>query len=157
MRPSKAISDWLFATLGGVFVENATLYVPRGAVSEGVLNVVGATVQDSALVAYSITEGRVYPIATREDVKTPYMTYDNITVSYEATKDGAEPDGLSFRVLCVERDYDAVVALADAVEGQLNNAWVDELDGALELTSRRSDYDAATGEYLEELRFSITI
>ena len=119
MRPSKAISDWLFATLGGIFVENATLYVPRGAVSEGVLNAVGATVQDGALVAYSMTEGRVYPIATREDVKMPYMTYDNITVSYEATKDGAEPDGLSFRVLCVERDYDAVVALADAVAGKL--------------------------------------
>jgi hypothetical protein len=157
MRPSKAISDWLFATLGGVFVENATLYVPRGAVSEGVLNVVGATVQDGALVAYSITEGRVYPIATREDVKTPYMTYDNITVSYEATKDGAEPDGLSFRVLCVERDYDAVVALADAVAGKLNNAWVDILSSALTLTSRRSSFDAATGEYLEELTFELTI
>lgn len=157
MRPSKAISDWLFATLGGVFVENATLYVPRGAVSEGVLNAVGATVQDGALVAYSITEGRVYPIVTREDVKTPYMTYDNITVTYEATKDGAEPDGLSFRVLCVERDYDAVVALADAVAGKLNNAWVDILASALALTSRRSSFDAATGEYLEELTFELTI
>lgn len=157
MRPSKAISDWLFATLGGVFVENATLYVPRGAVSEGVLNAVGATVQDGALVAFSMTEGRVYPIATREDVKTPYMTYDNITVTYEATKDGAEPDGLSFRVLCVERDYDAVVALADAVAGKLNNAWVDILASALALTSRRSSFDAATGEYLEELTFELTI
>ncbi len=157
MKPSKIISDWLFATLGGIFVEGGTLYVPKGYVSEGTLTAIGATVEDGALVGYSLTEGRVYPLATKEDVKAPYVIYDNIVVTYEATKDGSLPDSLSFRVLCVDRGYGAVESLADAVEEALNNALVEGFGSGLSLLSRGSEYDASTGEYVEELRFSITI
>lgn len=157
MRPSRVISEWLFATLAGVFVEGATLYVPKGSSTEGVLNAMGATAEDGKLIGYSITEGRVYPIATKEDVKLPYVMYDNIVIDYEATKDGAEPETLSCRVMCVDRGYTAVEALADAVEGALNNAWVEGLDSALLLRQRRSGYDPATGEYVEELTFNIIL
>lgn len=156
MKPGRIVGDWLFASLAGIFVEGATLYAPRGAVSDGVLDL-DATLQDGALVGYSLTEGRVFPIATKEDVKAPYVIYDSITVNYEATKDGSFPDSLTCRVLCVDRGYAAVEALADAVEATLGNAWVDGIGSSLQLNSRRSDFDVATGEYLEELRFSITI
>lgn len=157
MKPKKIISEWLFSHLAGVFVEGVTLYVPGGQVADGVLSAEGMNSQGAELIGYSITAGRVYPIVTKEDVKAPYVTYDGITINYEITKDGSEPDNLTFRVLCVDRGYGAVEALADAVEAALNNAWVGELCSSLALTSRRSDYDAATGEYLEELRFVITI
>lgn len=157
MRPNRVISEWLFATLAGVFVEGATLYVPKGSSTEGVLNAMGATAEDGKLIGYSITEGRVYPIATKEDVKSPYVMYDNIVISYESTKDGAEPDNLTFRVMCVDRSYTAVEALADAVEGVLNNAWVEDLGSCLLMRQRRSDFDPATGEYVEELNFYITL
>lgn len=157
MKPSKIVSEWLFSTLAGVFVEGATLYVPKGRSAEGVLTTQGGAVDDGKLIGYSITEGRVYPIATKEDVKSPYVTYDSITVNYEPTKDGAIPDSLSCRVLCVDRSYTAVEALADAVEGALNNAWVDELGSCLLMRSRRSDYDPSTGEFVENLNFSITL
>lgn len=157
MKPGKIISDWLFATLAGVFVENATLYVPKGAVSDSVLSLDSAVVRDGKFVGYSMTEGRVFPLATKENVKTPYITYDNIAVAYVPTKDGSVPDSLTCRVLCVDRGYTEVGALADAVEVALNNAWVEGLGGALLLDSRRSNFDTATGEYLEELFFSITI
>lgn len=157
MRPSRVISEWLFATLAGVFVEGATLYVPKGAAAEGILEARGATLEDGKLIGYSITEGRIYPLATKEDVKSPYVTYDNISISYEATKDGAEPDELTCRVTCVDRSYTAVEALTDAVEAALNNAWIDELGSCLYLRQRRSDFDPATGEYVEELIFYITL
>ncbi len=157
MKPKKIISEWLFARLAGVFVEGATLYVPNGSVGDGFLTADGVEVEDGKLVGYSITEGRVYPIATKEDVKAPYVTYDNISVIYDATKDGAEPESLTCRVLCVDRSYTAVDILADAVEASLNNAWVAELGSALMMTSRRSDFDASTGEYVEELFLSINL
>lgn len=156
MKVNRILGDWLFATLAGTFVEGATLYVPNGTVSEGVLNI-DAAEQDGSLVGYSLTNGRVFPIVVKENVKTPYVTYDNITVNYVATKDGSEPDNLTCRVLCVDRGYRDVEMLADAVEAMLNNAWVEGLRSTLLLDSRRSDYDPATGEFLEEMRFSITI
>ena len=156
-KPAKIISDWLFSTLAGVFVEGSTLYVPKGSVSEGVLASGNIDVKDSRIVGYSITAGRVYPLATKEDVKTPYVTYDSITVNYDATKDGCFPSSLTFRVLCVEKTYTAVDALADAVEDALNNAYVDELDSELIITTRASEYDAGVGEFVEELKFSITL
>jgi hypothetical protein len=157
MKPKKVISEWLFARLAGVFVEGTTLYVPNGSVGDGFLAADGVEVEDGRLVGYSITEGRVYPIATKEDVRAPYVTYDNISVVYDVTKDGSEPESLTCRVLCVDRSYTAVDALADAVEAEINNAWVAELDGALMMTSRRSDFDASTGEYVEELFLSINM
>lgn len=157
MRPTKIISEWLFATLAGVFVERATLYVPKGSVVGAQLNLVGADVKDGEIIGYSITDGRVYPLATKEDVKAPYVTYDGITVSYEVTKEGSSPDAVSFRVLCVDRDYDATILLADAVEAELNNSFIAEVGSWLTLTSRGSDYDSQTGEFVEELRFSITL
>ena len=157
MKPKKIISEWLFARLAGVFVEGATLYVPNGSVGDGFLAADGVEIEDGRLVGYSITEGRVYPIATKEDVRAPYVTYDNISVVYDVTKDGSEPESLTCRVLCVDRSYTAVDALADAVEAELNNAWVAELDSALMMTSRRSDFDASTGEYVEELFLTINL
>ena len=157
MKPSKVMSEWLFATLAGIFVEGVTLYVPKGRSAEGILSVQDGTVDDGKLIGYSITEGRVYPIATKEDVKAPYVTYDSIIINYESTKDGSIPDSLSCRVLCVDRGFTAVEALADAVEAALNNAWVDDLDSCLALRSRRSDFDPSTGEYVEDLNFSIII
>lgn len=157
MKPKKVISEWLFARLAGVFVEGATLYVPNGSVGDGFLTADGVEIEDGRLVGYSITEGRVYPIATKEDVRAPYVTYDNISVVYDVTKDGSEPESLTCRVLCVDRSYTAVDALADAVEAEINNAWVTELDSALMMTSRRSDFDASTGEYVEELFLTINL
>ena len=157
MSPKRVVGEWLFSKLAGVFVEGATLYVPKGLVTEGVLNPGEAEVADGKLVGYSLTEGRVYPIATKEDVRAPYVTYDNITVNYEATKDGSYPDNLTCRVLCVDRGYTLVEALADAVEATLNNAWVEAVGSEILLSSRTSDCDPSTGEYIEELRFSITL
>lgn len=157
MRPTRIISEWLFATLAGVFVEKATLYVPKGSVVGGRLNLEGADVEDGKIVGYSITDGRVYPLATKEDVKTPYVTYDGITVNYEVTKEGSAPDSMSFRVLCVERSFGSALALADSVEAALNNSFVAEVGSWLTVTSRSSDYDSQTGEFVEELRFSISL
>lgn len=157
MRPTKIISEWLFATLAGIFVERSTLYVPKGSVVGGQLNLEGVDVKDGNLIGYSVTNGRVYPLATKEDVKTPYVTYDGITINYEVTKEGSAPDSVSFRVLCVERGFGAAVDLADAVEAELNNSYVAEVGSWLTVTSRSSDYDSQTGEFVEELRFSITL
>ena len=57
----------------------------------------------------------------------------------------------------MERGFDAAVDLADAVEAELNNSYVAEVGSWLTLTSRSSDYDSQIGEFVEELRFLITL
>lgn len=157
MKPIKIISGWLFDMLAGTFVEGTTLYVGMGNVTEGVADM-SDTVTDGAIIAgYALTDGRVYPLATKEDVKTPYVTYDDITLNYSATKDGSAPSDISFRVMCVERSYTGVDALADAVEAKLNNVWIGALSDYAQLQSRRPGYDPSTGEFIEELRFKIDI
>ena len=155
--PKKILCEWLFAELAGTFVEGLTLYLPMGGVAESVLDAQQLSVTGGKLSGYSVTEGRIYPIATKEDVKAPYVTYDSLVVTYESTKDGVEPDKVSFRILCVDRSYTAVEALADAVETRVNNAYVVLLASCVEAVSRRSDFDSSTGEYIEELLFNINL
>ena len=157
MTPRKILSNWLFSALAGTFVEGVTLYINRGQASDALLNVEGAEVTEEKLVTgYSITNGRVYPIATRQEVKAPYVVYDSIRTTYSSTKDGTFPSSITARVMCVDKDYEAVGALADTVEARLDGAGVDSL-GVIEMTSRSSDYDASTDEFVEELIIKIDL
>lgn len=157
MKPIKIISDWLFGMLAGTFVEDTTLYVGMGSVTDGIVSMSDTVTDGEVIAGYALTGGRVYPLATKDDVKTPYVTYDDIVLNYGLTKDGAEPSDLTFRVICVERSYTGVGALADAVVAKINNTWIAEFCDYVQMQSRRPGYDPSTGEFLEELRFKIEI
>lgn len=158
MKPRKILSRWLFDTLAGTFVEGTTLYVSAAEYKSGEL-VLDGEVEDDTLnpAGYSLTEGRVYPMTTKDDVKTPYVVYDSIETLYDNTKDGNKPSSVTARVLCVDRSSNAAEALADAVEDALNDAFVEGLDDTCAVISRRADYDAGTGEFLEEIRIRIDV
>lgn len=156
-RVTQLLSNWLFEVLGGTFVEGATLYVPAGQVEAARLGLEGV-VEDSTLnIGYSITDGRVFPIATKSEVKAPYMVYDSIEVYYERTKDGSYPANVTARIVCVERSYTAAEALADAVEEKLADRCVESMGAECVVTSRGSDYDPNTGEFLEYIRIKVEL
>lgn len=159
MNPRNILSQWLFNNLAGTFIEGSTLYVGAAEVAMGEIDLssYGIVEGNTLNTGFSIANGQVYPISTKKDIKGPYVVYDNLEVLYDSTKDGTFPSGLSARVLCVDKGYNAVEALADAVERKLLNAYIVELDADVELKSRRIDFDPNTGEYLEELRISLTI
>lgn len=159
MKPSGHLSRWLFSTIAGTFVEGTTLYISVAQVAQGELQLPeSATVEDGTLtVGYSIAEGHVYPMCTQREVKRPYVMYDSIEVLYDSTKDGNEPTELNARVLCVHKTSPEVQALADSVEDLLNNAYIKSLDACCYVTSRRLDYDAQDGDFLEELRINVRL
>lgn len=158
MKPSKILSRWLFKALAGTFVEGTTLYVGAAEAKDNVLTMNGeVTGSTLSSAGYSITDGRVYPLATKEDVKTPYVVYDSIETLYERTKDGTVPSAITARVLCVDKSCTAVEAIADAVEATLADAYIEGFDDSVVMTSRRCDYDAGTAEFLEEIRIRIDL
>lgn len=157
MRPSTVLSRWLFEELAGTFVEGATLYVPRSAVEDGGIVIDGEVDENTQTVeVYSITGGRVFPLASKNDIEGAYMVYDSIEVMYESTKDGREPSGISFRILAVDCTYDGVEALADAIEAAMEGATVPEL-GDVEIYTRRSDFTPERGDYIVEFKLSISL
>lgn len=156
MKPSRILSKWVFDNLAGTFVEGSVLYVGNAEVMQGRLEVGNVRVDDSTLTGYTIAGGQIYPIATKAEIKGAYVIYDNITTLYDATKDGTEPSALTARVLCVDKDFDAAEALADAVEEKLMDVNIPNL-GCILLESRKVGFDASTGEYLEEFNLKIEL
>ena len=156
-KPTTLLNKALFGLLAGTFVEGATLYVNRGTAEMGALELPG-TVEDGVLKieGYSITNGQIYPLASKNDIKGAYLIYDSIEVAYSGTKDGREPSSVSARVLAVDKTYGGVEALADAIEEKLSGAYVAGL-GEIELLSRGSDYDASRGDFLEEIKIYIEL
>lgn len=156
-KPTKILGKWLFDTLGGVFVENATLYMP-GSVDNATADISGVDgVVDRELIGYSITDGRVFPIATKEEVKCPYVVYDSMEVRYSRTKDGQYPDSVHARVLLVDKTQRGAEELADIAESKLANAKVPALRSTCYVESRKVGFDPDTREYLEELRITIQL
>lgn len=156
MTPAKLLGEWLFNVLGGVFVENGTLYL-TGEVDNATLVVDNVTVDNGDIVGYSLTEGRVYPIATKEDVKCPYVIYDSVAVQYGETKDGPYAQSVTARILAVDKTQAGAEGIADKAEKLLSGAPVKTLGSACKLEARANGYDAATREYLEELRITIEL
>ena len=158
MKASKILSRWFFETLAGTFVEGTTLYVSAQEAERGELGLSGTVDAGNLTIAgYSITNGQVYPLATKKDIKGAYIIYDSIEISYDTTKDGTYPSAISARLLCVDGGFTTVEALADAVEDKMRDAWVPALDSTVELLTRRSDYDSNTNEYLEEIRIRLQL
>lgn len=155
-KPTKLLGQWLFEKLGGVFVENATLYIP-GSVDGITASTSDASIVDKELIGYSMTDGRVYPIATKEDVKCPYIIYDSMEVRYVRTKDGQHPDSVHARVLIVDKTQSSAEHLADIAESKLANARMPDLRSTCYVDSRKVGFDPGTREYLEELRISIEL
>lgn len=157
MKPIQLLSQWLFARLAETFVEGGTLYVTKGQVDQGSLYLGDGEVTGDDLTAYSITDGRVYPLATKMEVKCPYIMYDGLETIYGRSKDGTFPESLQARVLCVAKDFGQAQNLADAVEARLDDAAIPSLGTIAELVSRRCDYDAGVDEYLEEIRIKVEL
>lgn len=156
-KATKLLGQWLFDTLGGVFVENATLYMP-GSIDGVTAEAIGAAgVVDGELIGYSITDGRIFPIATKEEVQCPYVVYDSMEVRYSRTKDGQYPDSVYARVLLVDKTQGGAERLADIAEAKLANAKVPTLSSTCYVESRKVGFDPGAREYLEELRISIEL
>lgn len=157
MKPSTRLSQWLFDVLGGTFIEGSTLYVSDAAVEQGRLSLPGE-VSDGIIDigGYSVTDGRVFPLVSKDDIKGAYIVYDSITITYEGTKDGRYPSIISARILCVDKTYDNAEKLADSIEDVLDGRYVPEL-GCIELLTRKSDYDPGRGDFLEEITISIEL
>lgn len=157
-KVTQLLNKWLFETLGGTFAEGATLYVPTAQVDAKKLELSEGAVEGDVLsTGSSVTDGRVFPIATKSEAKAPYIVYDSIEVYYERTKDGSYPASVTARVVCVERSYTMAEELADAVEELLCDKYVGPLDAECVVTSRGSDYDANTGEFLEYVRIKVEL
>lgn len=151
MRPSWILSKWLFQSLAGTFVDGTTLCINVGEVAKGVLDLPIGSTEGVELIGYSIADLQIYPLASKSEIKGAYVIYDNIKTLYGRTKDGNYPNLLRARILCVDKTYSGVEALADAVESKVAGAYIEPLHSECNITSRGSDYDPATGEYLEEL------
>lgn len=159
MKVKNIMSGWLFNVLGGSFIENKTLYVGRAEAAAAQLNLEEGDVAEKQLnvAGISITDGRVFPVASLAEVKTPYVVYDSIDVQYERTKDGSYPSGATARVLCVDKTYSGAEALADKAEALLADQFVAPLNGECLVTSRGSDYDANTGDFFESIRIRVEL
>lgn len=75
--------------------------------------------QDSAVAA--IVGTKVFPHTTSAPENLPWVVYTDMAVNYAATKDAAEPDSASCRVVCATSTYEAAVVLGDAVAAALND------------------------------------
>lgn len=159
MRPTTILSRWLFDNLAGTFVEESTLYVGRAEADMGVLNLSAGEVQDGELhiSGYAIKDGQIYPLATKKDIKGAFVVYDNIEVMYGQTKDGPYAEQLTCRILCVDKTFHGVESLADAVEEKLSGAYIQELQGFVDILSRKAGYDPNTGEFLNELKLKVDL
>ena len=98
----------------------------------------------------------VFPLAIKKEVDGAYVLCDDFDLQREVTKDGTQPVSISARVLIVDKSLTTAEELADTVEAVLLNGIVPGM-GDIEVTSRRPDFDTATGEYVEEIRLTINL
>ena len=96
----------------------------------------------------------VFQLASKTEVQGAYAAFGGMEVRWERTKDGSYPVSVSASVSIVDESLTTVDMLADAVEAMLLDSTVTQL-GDVCVDSRRSDYDAATGEYIEEIKLTI--
>lgn len=156
-RVTKELSVWLFEALRGMYTSGVTLYVGALQAAQAALELPGDVNDVTLTLTGEILGGNeTYPMCTKEEVKTPYITYDNIEVIYASTKDGAYPDSVSARVLCVHKTFTDAETLCDSVVARINGATIPAL-GRVKVTTRRADYDDGTREYLEELRITVEL
>ena len=155
-KPSIIISDWLFSTLAGAFVENGCLYTPESC--DGGAVIIPGTYNNGefSLESGPIAGGKVYPLAVKEEVKAPYIVYDDISTRFESTKDGRYPSEVSFRILVVAKTFNEAEEIAEAVESVVTSRKIPEL-GFVAVEGIRCGYDAGSGGYLEEMSCSINL
>lgn len=100
---------------------------------------------------------KVYPTVTKAEVPGSYVVYDNKTTTFGGTKDARWEESISVRVLCVAKDETTALALAKLMRIKLDGALVAPLGDSLYITSQRDGYDPTTGEFLQELNFTIDL
>lgn len=101
-------------------------------------------------------DAKVFALASKQEVQGSYVVYDSIEVQREYTKDGSYPVSVTARLLVVDRSLTTAEFLADSVEALLADGYIPNV-GDIRVTQRRSDYDSATGEYVEEIRITVEI
>lgn len=101
-------------------------------------------------------DAKVFALASKQEVQGSYVVYDSIEVQREYTKDGSYPVSVTARLLVVDRSLTTAEFLADSVEALLADGYIPNV-GDIRVTHRRSDYDSATGEYVEEIRITVEI
>lgn len=156
-KPKTILSEWLYNALRGMYTSGVTLYVGRLEAEMANLTLPGE-VRDNVLVLTGeiISGNNTFPICTKEEVKTPFFTYDSIEVTYGGTKDGRYPETITARVVCVHSTYTDAEALCDDVEARIHGSYIPGL-GILEVQARRSAYEQATGEFFEELKINVEL
>lgn len=155
-KPSRILSDWLFSTLAGAFIENGCLYTPGS--HDGGAVIIPGTYNNGefSLESGPIAGGKVYPLAVKEEVKAPYIVYDDISTRFEGTKDGRYPSEVSFRILVVAKTFNEAEEISEAVESAVGRGRVPDL-GFVNTESIRCGYDSGSGGYLEEIRCLINL
>ena len=155
-KPTKLISKWLFETIAGTFVENGILYTPDSYGNGAV--VVPGNYEDGTLTLDDgvIADGKIFPLVVKSELKAPYIVYDSFRTTFTSSKDGVFPETVTFRLLIVGRTYNEVEVLTEAVESVIIGKDVDNA-GEVRVTEDRSDYDANTGEFVEEIHCLINL
>lgn len=101
-------------------------------------------------------DAKVFALASKQEVQGSYVVYDSIELQRQYTKDGSYPVSVTARLLVVDRSLTTAEILADSVEAVLADGYIPNV-GDIHVTTRRSDYDSATGEYVEEIRITVEI
>lgn len=101
-------------------------------------------------------DAKVFALASKQEVQGSYVVYDSIELQRQYTKDGSYPVSVTARLLVVDRSLTTAELLADSVEALLADGYIPNV-GDIRVNQRRSDYDSATGEYVEEIRITVEI
>lgn len=98
----------------------------------------------------AIVGSKVFPFKTDEPQRLPWIVWDNMSIGYERTKDGAEATQISASILCASATVDASYELADAIVGAVNN-----IDGCV-VTRIQGSYDTSVG-MIQEITINIDL
>lgn len=109
------------------------------------------------LAGAGVADGRIFRYTAKGEVKGGYILTDSVEVTYDGNKDCHYADGITARIVCVDKSEGGAENLADTIEELLDGAHIATLDGCIEVTARRCDYDAAIDEFLEEIRIKVEL
>ena len=83
-----------------------------------------------------------------------FAVYDNISISYDSSKDGCAVLGASFRVTCVAKTFAAVNQMAAQVTDTMLGASLEDFEVYV-TSSTSSRSESTANQYIIELNFNL--
>ena len=122
--------------------------------SETLCEVLFAALTNDKEVSKMIADN-IFPLRTKEAVKGGYIVIDSFETVNSSSKDGFFPESLSARLLCVDKTYSSVSALAARVEAVIKSLYIPQFDDVLAVVQKKEGTEG--DEFLQELIIKIDL